>query len=184
MTYYHTCRGCSLFGKPCARRDSIATSIKGLGLTSVKHRCAERVPMFRSGQSVLVLTVAFYADDDLDKAPLAWFPGWIIDQTGTTVIAFIAPGTPAFRGADPENTFEPCGSRPGYVKVPLSRIQAHSGGDADITECPSCYARPFLENGGKCAAIGRSTCPRGLDPTPAAQATKPEKIQMPEEWDW
>jgi hypothetical protein len=54
MGFYLPCHNCALEKLPCARRDQVAAGIKGLGLTAVKFRCAERKPLFAVGQRVFV----------------------------------------------------------------------------------------------------------------------------------
>lgn len=53
MTAFRTCKNCVADGA-CELRDALKRSLVGLGVTSVKHRCAARRPVFVSGQRVSV----------------------------------------------------------------------------------------------------------------------------------
>lgn len=52
MTYYHKCKNCAVYPASCERRQNIKASIRGLGLTSVKFACPDRLPLFHAGQRV------------------------------------------------------------------------------------------------------------------------------------
>jgi len=52
MAYYHPCKNCAVNIYACERRAQVREAIAGLHVTSVKFRCADRKPMFRSGQRV------------------------------------------------------------------------------------------------------------------------------------
>lgn len=53
-SFYATCRNCAVDRPSCARRAEVRARVKGLGLTSIKFRCAARRPLYRPGQRVEV----------------------------------------------------------------------------------------------------------------------------------
>lgn len=54
MTSYQTCLGCGVDRNSCQIRASIRAGIKGLGLTSIKFNCGDRVSIFQPGERVFV----------------------------------------------------------------------------------------------------------------------------------
>ncbi len=61
MTHFTTCIGCKS-RENCPVKDSLKTAIKGLGVTSIKHRCKERVGLFQKGDPVIVRTYSGYSE--------------------------------------------------------------------------------------------------------------------------
>lgn len=121
MAYYGTCRHCALERAPCARRESVAASIKGLGLTSVKFRCSLKTPLFRDGQRVAV-TWPVKPDD------WAWDEGFSLETWPATVVSKSMKGfvilvddvpsdyeTPAREYIQSTNLF--CNVRPSRLKA-------------------------------------------------------------------
>lgn len=51
MAAYQTCKGCAHIGN-CSRQDEIRGAIKGLGVTAVRHTCADRETVFKTGERV------------------------------------------------------------------------------------------------------------------------------------
>ena len=52
MTYFSTCLNCAVDKAACGKRKAVRSAIKGLGITSAKFRCEDRVARFRRGQRV------------------------------------------------------------------------------------------------------------------------------------
>lgn len=52
MSYFGTCFNCDADKETCSRRQHIREGIKGLGITSLKFNCPERLPKFHTGQRV------------------------------------------------------------------------------------------------------------------------------------
>lgn len=65
MTYYHKCKNCAVDVKSCERRKNIRQSIQGLGITSLKFKCEDRIPLFRVGQRV-EFSWTYYDEDMRD----------------------------------------------------------------------------------------------------------------------
>ncbi len=84
MTAYRTCHNCALANAPCARRAAIAEGLSGLNVTSVKFRCAERVPLFTRGQRVTVTWNVPQKDEPgyEDWAQESW-PATVIAERGS-----------------------------------------------------------------------------------------------------
>ena len=78
--FYHPCKGCAVDVKTCKRRDEIHSAIKGLSVTSVKFKCTERSPYFKTGERVWV-TLPFWepvGTDGDSECHLAYFHGTVI----------------------------------------------------------------------------------------------------------
>lgn len=138
MTFYRTCTGCEKQGQPCETRDALRAAIKGLCITSIKWKCADRTPRFKVGDPVWARTVAGGDQyHDSDEGPI-WddFPGHIVKDYGNTLIVYIADQAPGkeFGGEDIPVTFQPRSN--GFCKIPLSRLKEREGERVEI--CRSC----------------------------------------------
>lgn len=133
MTTFSTCTGCKAKGD-CEHAAAIKKAVKGMFVTSIKHRCAHRDPLFKPGDPVTVETWSCMNDPD---AGMEYFPGIFIAQKATKAICFIKPGTDGFETAGK-----------GYVKVTLSRIKTRDGDRVDVRECEFCGERPALTGHG------------------------------------
>ena len=80
MTAFRTCKNCIREAAPCERRDALKASLRGLSVTSVKHRCAGRQPLFSAGQRVSVT----WPVGDFDE-------GYSDETWGATVIKEVGP---------------------------------------------------------------------------------------------
>lgn len=139
MTHLSVCTGCASQALACPTRDKLRAAVRGLGVTSIRHRCHERIPLYAPGAPVLVKTSAWLSRDDaesVDVPPKTWFPGFFIRQKGNSAIAFIRPGTMEAYD-DSGHTFETIGE--GFVKVPFARVMPR-GDDKPIPvdECRLC----------------------------------------------
>jgi hypothetical protein len=79
VSYFQPCFHCAADKANCLRRASIRQSISGLGLTSVKFTCADRVPRFRRGQRVS-FDWRYYDDDGSGEEYTASFVGTIMHE--------------------------------------------------------------------------------------------------------
>ena len=79
MTYYATCLNCAVDKTTCAKRKAISSAIKGLGITSAKFRCADRVSRFRPGQRV-EFDWRYYDDDGSGEGYTATFVGTVMHE--------------------------------------------------------------------------------------------------------
>lgn len=79
---YLTCRNCGVNCQTCARRAEVQAGVKGLGLTSIKFRCADRRPMYHAGQRVAVTWKYSPPDWDYeDGLSLETWPATIVQET-------------------------------------------------------------------------------------------------------
>lgn len=131
MTYLHTCVGCFYAADTCDRRDELKAAIKGLGISSVKHRCLGRYNIYKRGDAVKVHTVNSTEGsiDDHTGIVLDWFDATVVQQVGGRVVVFVADAT---EGQDSGAPFE--ASNNGFVKAPLSRIKSSGHCPARIPE--------------------------------------------------
>lgn len=133
MTFYRTCTGCISAGQPCSAKDALRKTLKGLGVTSVKWNCADRVARFQVGNLVWADTVADRNEVDDDGYPFrAEFPGVVVDAAGTKPLVFIDPGV---KSNSHEYEFV-AGSSNGFCRIPLSRLKAREGEKQQV--CASC----------------------------------------------
>ena len=141
MTYYHACVGCAHDKATCDAFAAFKEKIKGLGLTSVKWRCPERVDRFHVGQPVWALTTVIYGDgyNDENVCRNEW-PGHIIRLLGPSALVYIKPGVQA-KDYDDEAPFEPKSGGNGFCKIPLSRLKTRGGEDETI--CKQCELPSF-----------------------------------------
>lgn len=133
MTIFRSCTGCMHQKQPCATRDALRDGLRGLSITSVKWRCADRNPRFVQGDPVWVTTVATYNATEEEGGPCRTeFPGVMITPMGTKGLVCIAPGT---EDIDGEYTFDAARGN-GFCKIPLSRLRPRDGERDPV--CPEC----------------------------------------------
>jgi hypothetical protein len=149
MTVYATCHGCTFKGD-CRALTLLKKQIAGLGVTTVRHRCALRVPQFLPGDPVIVKTGTQGEGEYGPVWCLSEFPGTFIqeERKGARVICFIKPGTEGTTGDE----FEPVNGKDGFVKVSRSRIRKGQSERMELKECPGCGGLPSLT--GKCGHSG------------------------------
>lgn len=144
MTYFHTCKTCRVGKADCDVRAKLEAAIAGLGIGSLKHRCAPYAPLYTPGAPVLVQTVAWMSrdgnGDDEGEPPKHWYPGHFIRFTKASVVAFIKPGTdPVDVTGAHSCPFET--QRQGFVKVPLYRVRPSDwAAPVSVEECTNCGA--------------------------------------------
>lgn len=136
MTYFHACVGCAHDKATCNAFLTFKENLKGLGITSVKWRCAERRDRFHIGQPVWALTTCFYGGDYQDDWHRDEWPGHIIRLTGSTALVYIEPGADAKDHGHGDLPFEPKSGGRGFCKIPLSRLKTRIGDDETI--CKQC----------------------------------------------
>lgn len=149
MTYFTTCKGCK-HTEDCEFRTRIKAGIKGLGITTVKHKCFLRSPMFLPGDPV---TVSTGVEGEGSYGPVwyqADFDGVFIQEMKdrSRVVCFIKPGTEGSTGDE----FEPIDGKIGFVKLPYSRVKKREGERIELKECRGCGGFPELT--GKCGHDG------------------------------
>lgn len=87
MAAYVTCFGCSVDKNSCPKRQEIKEAIFSMSITSVKFKCAVRVPHFMTGERVEVSLPVYgssmYDDDTCD----------IADYNGTIIRERSKPGS-------------------------------------------------------------------------------------------
>ena len=65
MAYFYPCKNCAFEKVACEKRDAMRASLKGLGVTSVKFKCALRRPLFEPGQRVCFEWTLYHGGDDI-----------------------------------------------------------------------------------------------------------------------
>ena len=155
MTFYHACTGCELQGMPCDMRENLRSKLAGIGVTSIKWKCALRTPRFKVGQPVWAnVYVATEGSEEDGRYVKADFPGTVCRLVGSKALVFIKPEA---RSDCDDYEFQPKGN--GFCKIPLSRLKPRDG-EAE-TICPSCEQPASLGHidGYRCALPVRDYAP-------------------------
>jgi hypothetical protein len=139
VTAFRTCHTCARPAAACEYRTALQSAIAGLGITSVKHRCAGYAPAFEPGDAIKVETLAWFHNDE-DPPPKLWFPGHFIRLTGQRALVFVPPKAEDLNCEGIE--FEPHGN--GFLKVPLSRVAHRDAAPMDVRQCEQCGSTPGL----------------------------------------
>jgi hypothetical protein len=137
MTIYRTCAGCICDKAPCESREALKMKLKGIGVTSIKWKCADRKSRFEIGDPVIARTMAgkeYIEGSGYGDAEIAFdsFDGIVIRNAGTKCIVFIKPGT---EGGESGYIFDPQKGQ-GFCKIPISRLT--SGNGPRVKVCPTC----------------------------------------------
>lgn len=134
---YRTCTGCVHGAGACQARDIIKAHVKGIGVTSLKWRCAHRQPVYRPGDAVWVNLFVGWEDGGdswgREEQAFAEFPGVVIRVRGSKAVIFIEPGV---QSRCEQYDFEPQKSGNGHVKIPLSRTRKRHAVREHV--CPVC----------------------------------------------
>lgn len=134
MTVYRKCRLC-LKRDGCSIKADIGSAIRGLGITSLLHRCDSYEAPFKPGDPVLVTTLVDCngADWDENGPPTAVFPGHFLAQFGQKAHVFIEPNIEDVDG----NHFEFVPRSNGYCTLSYLRVKANPNGAA-LEICERC----------------------------------------------
>lgn len=140
MTHYATCVGCALVDS-CQTRQKIKAGIAGLGIVSLKFRCAERRDMYPVGAAVWFRfpVVTGREWDGHGQMTACDFPGYVSGKSGNKIVGYITPGAVDKYGRYP---FEPMNGGNGYVKAPLARVSHRDAPSVDLRYCGTCGAIP------------------------------------------
>lgn len=99
MTYYHSCKGCSFSPVECDEREKIRSAIKGLHITSLKFKCANRLPFFLPGDRVSLKWRIFeegdydsYGEAAVDETTAYFYATVLSEFSGTRYIVRIDSG--------------------------------------------------------------------------------------------
>lgn len=96
MTFYRTCHNCAVDAGECPTRKALRAALAGMHVTSVKHRCPDRLPLFRPGERATVTwaidEVADHPDND-GYAPPRWvehtWPATVVSEKGGKFIVCV-----------------------------------------------------------------------------------------------
>jgi hypothetical protein len=137
MTVYQTCRGCADEKRDCPVRTRVRDQLRGIGVTSIKWRCKDRIDIYPVGAPVWATTVPdthntefdTEFDEDHQNCFKADFPGIVVGMKGSKALVYIANETlsadkHAFIGGP-------------FCKIPLSRIKMREGVEPESV-CKHC----------------------------------------------
>ena len=131
MTYYATCRHCQK-SDGCPIKAEIADKIRGIGITTFKHRCAERVPLFKRHDPIVARLQSF--GDEFGNSYAGDFPGWFVGlYKETKPLIYIPVGT---RDSTSNVEFEQANGK-GFCRVAWSRLLPRETSDASPL-CDKC----------------------------------------------
>lgn len=157
MTAYRTCHNCRVDRATCPRLSAIKTQVAGLNLTSVKFKCADRVPLYAPGDRVMV-TWTVSLGDYPDEANDEMWPATVVGEKGSQFIICVDDvdsdeGTPAKSYVHNDTL---------YAKASANRLAVMTGGDnAPRSVCGLCGE--IKENGLKaCYVTGTYKNPKCL----------------------
>lgn len=147
MAYFHTCKTCSS-KDGCDIKQGLKNSIRGLNITSLKHKCDGYNSIYEEGEPVFVtLYVCKYTGpmgetDCFEETYEANFIGW--SKTGIKAVCFISNNAPSLEDEDIKYSHE--GNRKGYVKITLKNVTKNENGFFYIPKhCIWCNAIIFDE---------------------------------------
>ena len=135
MTYFSTCLNCAADKAACAKRKEVRQAIKGLGITSAKFRCDERIARFRRGQRVQFIWRYYGEPDESRGGYETVFVGTVMhEKAGNKRFAV---------KVDPENEIydlKPADilKNPEFISVRPDDMVA--SGEPDRKLCPLCSA--------------------------------------------
>lgn len=133
---YGTCKGCLFEGADCAERKRIGAEIKGLGITSIKWKCAWRRSAYTVGQPIVVsiLERSDYPGENYQ----CQFGAYVVGMKGRRVLAYIPV---ANQFVEEPGDFE--FNHRGFVGLSVDRIYRRDG----ITEpvCSRCHRTHRLD---------------------------------------
>jgi len=133
MTVFRKCRVCTK-KDGCEHKKVICKTIKGLGITSILHKCDHYDPPYSTGDPVLATTLVSYdVGGGYEEPERATFPAHFMTQRGTKAHVYIKPGVSDTSGLyefDPKNN--------GFCNLPFERVKAHPDGDP-IEVCDHCH---------------------------------------------
>jgi hypothetical protein len=159
---YATCRGCFRARQKCETRDALRSKILGLGVTSIKWKCADRQNRFEVGDPIWAYTADWHFNSGEEGSPtMDHFPGVVIHLCADgKILVFIEKGA---LGRETEAEFYPLGGR-GFCKIPISRLSNREGERETI--CKHCQwpSSKGHEPGSSCAP--RKTDTRDVEEYP------------------
>ena len=138
MTHYRTCRTCLFNSANCELKSQLSRAIRGLGITSVKHKCAAYRDEFTPGQPIVALTTPYMGSETMGH-----FPGWFIRyRANASPLVYIKPGTKAVE--DESVLFETQGK--GYCGIAMNRIATRNTSEPS-PYCSECDTVFWAEDG-------------------------------------
>ena len=175
MTVLYTCRSCTHKGA-CEIQAEVLAAVKGLGISSLKHRCTKHEPPYRVGQAVwaFVQDAPWSVYEECNGEPIrAWFPGHFIgvsSKGNSRALVVIETGAEPReqprRGDDID--FSPVHKK-GICKLIWTRIESREAPDTPL--CPKCGELKALVLAGECfdsAIYGIGACPMKVERRGAA----------------
>lgn len=125
---YRTCTGCTHGHGFCAEREKVREQVAGLGVSSIKWKCAWRRPAFRPGDLVWATTVSEWQTSGDDGEPVINdYAATAIQNFGSKLLVFIKPGSFELDLEDGDYAFTPRNGGAGFCKVTLTRIRRREG---------------------------------------------------------
>lgn len=124
---YRTCVGCVHGTGYCHERERVRQKTAGLGITSLKWRCAWKRPTFRPGDLVWATTLCDWGSGEEGDSVSSDYPATVIQNFGSKLLVFIQPGVFESGIDDGDYPFEPKNGGAGFCKITLQRIRKREG---------------------------------------------------------
>ena len=133
---YGTCKGCTFEKTDCAERRKIGAKVRGLGITTMRWKCAWRRPAFSVGQPVVVpiLERSEYPGEDY----IHQFDGYVIGMKGRRVQAYIPKDN---RFVETPGDFE--FKSGGFVGLSMDHVEVRDGVAEPV--CNECHKTHRLD---------------------------------------
>ena len=154
MAYFRKCRTCKHNTGDCQIKEGLRQSIKGLGITSLLHRCSEFEPIYKFGDTISVKTCDSMGPqyDECGGPAFEAYAGWFIQESAKRkAIVYIRPGTEAQNVVSRKaEAFSPRDGR-GFCSIPYSDIHKLQADIGSPPVCSKCLS-PF-EPEGHCSCM-------------------------------
>lgn len=155
MTVYRRCMRCTK-RNGCEIKARLAEAIRGLGITSVLHKCEEFEPPFAAGQTIIARMVVMSPGDIYDEETSnADYPAWFVRETkeDRKALIYIRPGQLPLTG---DNDYAFQAKADGFCKVAWWRLSADERVGVSHEPCPLCGLCDQVMGKGDCTLYGNA----------------------------
>ena len=155
MTVYRRCVRCTK-REGCEIKARLSEALRGLGITSVLHKCDEFEPPFAPGQPIIArMTVDGEPDPygERDEPLNADYAGWFVQETQADrkALIYIRPGQLPLTG-NKDQAFE--AKSHGFCKVAWWRVMPDIPAGVSHGPCPVCARCGQIMGHGDCVLYG------------------------------
>lgn len=169
---YVTCHGCVHSAVQCEAREKFKNAVQGLGIRSIKWKCADRVSEFLVGDPVWAYTADWHFSSGEEGSPtMDHFPAIVVKLCADGgALVFIEKGA---KGRESEAEFMPAGN--GFCKIPFRRLLARDAAREAVCNQCDWPASKGHQQGYMCATPAGTAKRLGIDLRTAALMTEAER---------